>query len=102
SVLQLCKAAALPRPSIARALRGDVVPGLIEAVADTDALPWPAFGGGKAHRVAVPSHQHGDGEIAALSGADDADELLLGRGEDHGRGPGCWFSGLTRGKRPGR
>src|SRR5262245_31423893 len=72
----------LPRPALMR--RGDVVPRLIERVAYSDALPWPAFAGGEAQRVAVAAHQHGDGEIAALGGADDADDLLLGGGELHG------------------
>src|SRR5262245_20444908 len=64
--------------------RGDVAPRLIERVAYSDALPWPALAGGEAHRVAVAAHQHGDGEVAALGGADDADELRVGGGEDHG------------------
>src|SRR5262245_30291199 len=69
----------LPRPALMR--RGDVVPRLIERVADTDALSWAAFAGGDAHRVAVPAHQHGDDEIAAFGGAQDRDELSFGGGE---------------------
>src|SRR5262245_51363473 len=72
----------LPRPALMR--RGDVVPRLIERVAYSDALPWPAFAGGEAQRVAVAAHQHGDGEIAAFGGAQDRNELSFGGGELHG------------------
>jgi hypothetical protein len=39
--------------------------------------------------VAAIAHADGDGELVAAGGTDDADELLLGCGEDHG-GPPCW------------
>src|SRR5262245_37031599 len=76
---------ALPCPAPMR--RGDVVPGFIERVADTDALPWPTLAGGEAHRVALAAHQHGNGEIAALGGAQDRNELSFGGGECHDERP---------------
>src|SRR5262245_41729308 len=77
----------LPCPAPMRG--GDVVPRLIERVADTDALAWAAVGRGEAQRVAIAAHQHGDGEVAALGGAQDRDELSFGGGELHGGVPLC-------------
>src|SRR5262245_40751429 len=71
-------------PCPARALRRDVVPSLIETIAHADAFPWPILSGGNAHGVASAARRDGEGQLAAVRGADDLEELLLGVGELHG------------------
>src|SRR5262245_17898714 len=71
----------LPYPNLPAPQLGHVVPRGVEVLPVSDAGAWAAVVvGGDAHGVAAIANPHGEREVVASWGADDADELPLGCG----------------------